>query len=72
MLKQVKALQKIVTIRKRSDMLKYDSFQQIFNSMHKGHKDTRKAVEELERRVSQLEHVMGVDNPMTIGDITPA
>jgi hypothetical protein len=59
----VKELKKQITIRKRSDMLRYESIVQILNSMWKSHKEVKKKVEEIEDRVARLEHVMGGPTP---------
>ena len=47
LLRQVKELKKEVTIRRRSDLLKYESLSQIVGSLGKSQKNIRKDVEEL-------------------------
>lgn len=45
-------------------MLQFESITQILGSMQKSHKEVKRKVEELESRVSHLENVMGVGNPL--------
>lgn len=56
---RIKELRKKVTIGQRSDLLKYDSIQNIFDGLAKNHKELRGKLQEVEQRVKQLEDVMG-------------
>ena len=56
---KVKDLKKKVMISKRSDLLKYESIQNIFESLAKGHKELSAKVNHIEERVEQLENIMG-------------
>jgi len=47
----VKELKKKVMISKRSDLLKYESIQNIFESLAKGHRELSAKVNHIEERI---------------------
>lgn len=51
---KIKELKKKVVIGKRSDLLKYESIQNIFESLAKNHKELQTKVTQIEERVQQL------------------
>ncbi len=57
--RDIKELKKQLTIRERSDKLRYESINQIFGSLCKSHKEVKRKMNEIESRVSLLECIMG-------------
>ncbi len=58
----VKELRKKVVIGRRSDLLKYESLQNIVDAMGRNHRELEGKVAVIEERVTALENVMGTNS----------